>query len=98
MVQRDQRCLGSAGTQVQPLAQPRGLRILCCHSCSLGHNCNSDQIPGLVIPYAKGWPEIKKKQKTFASKESKQTIRPTPQAGWLFSGLAVSYLLDAGLL
>lgn len=42
------------------LAWPSGLRILCCHSCGLGHNGVSDLIPGLGIPCAAGWRKEKK--------------------------------------
>ena len=53
MAHQDQHHLGSAGTQVQSLAQHSGLRIWCCHSCSLGHNCSSYLIPGQGTPKKK---------------------------------------------
>ena len=42
----------STRTQVLSLAWRIGLRILHCHSCSVGCNCGLDPIPGLGIPYA----------------------------------------------
>ena len=44
-------------------SMPSGLRIRCCHSCSLGCNCGSDLIPGLGTPYAKGQPKKRKRKK-----------------------------------
>ena len=38
VVQWDQQCLGSTGTQVWSLAQHSGLRIQSCCSCGLSHN------------------------------------------------------------
>ena len=54
MVQRDWWCLGSTGMQVRSPAKHSGLRILCCHSCSLGNNYSSDLIPGLGMPVLQG--------------------------------------------
>jgi len=34
-----------------------------CHSCLVGCNCGSDQIPGLGTPYAMGQPKKKRKEK-----------------------------------
>ena len=48
--------------QVQSLAQHSGLRIWCCHSCSLGHSCGSNLIPGLGTPYALGGGQKRKKR------------------------------------
>ena len=63
MVQWNWWCLGSTGSQVQSLAQHSGLRIQRCFSCGLGHDCRSDLISGLGIPYASGRPKKKKKKK-----------------------------------
>ena len=46
MVQWAQQCLCNTRTQVQSPAGHSGLRIWGCHSCSIGHNCSSDLIPG----------------------------------------------------
>ena len=46
--------LEAAGMQVQSPAWHSGLRIWLCHSCSLGHDCGSDLIPGWGAPYAPG--------------------------------------------
>ena len=62
-VQWHQQHLGSPGMQVQFLAYCSGLRIWCCRSCGLGHNCGSDLIPGWGTLYAGGWPKMKKKKK-----------------------------------
>ena len=63
VAQWDQWCLGSTGMQVQFPGQHSGLRIWHCHSCSLGHNCGSDLIPGQGIPHATGQSKKKKKRK-----------------------------------
>ena len=63
VVQQDQRHLWSPRTQLQSPAQHSELRIWHCHSCSIGHNCGSDLIPGLGNPYAVG--QSKKKKKEF---------------------------------
>ena len=57
--------LGSTGTQGPSLAKPSGLRIPCCHSCSISCNCGLDPIPGPGTPYAEGWPKKKKNNKKF---------------------------------
>lgn len=57
------------------LAWPSGLRILCCHSCGLGHNGVSDLIPGLGIPCAAGWRKEKKREPW------KLTKYPPPKRG-----------------
>ena len=51
--------LGSIGTLVGSRAQHSGLRIQCCCSGSLGHDCSSDLIPDPGTPYARGWPKKK---------------------------------------
>ena len=33
-----------------------------CHSCSIGHDCGLDLIPGPGTPYAVGWPKKKKEE------------------------------------
>ena len=48
--------------QVQSLALLSGLRIWCCHSCSLGCSCDLDQIPGPGTPHAT-WQPKKEKNK-----------------------------------
>ena len=58
----NQQGLGSAGTQVRFLARHSGLRIQCCHSFGLGHNCSSDLIPGLGTPHVTGQPKIKQQR------------------------------------
>jgi len=65
MAQWDQRCLGSAGSQVQSLAGHSELKIpsQCCPRCSLGCDCGLDLIPGLGIPYSMRQPKMKKKKK-----------------------------------
>ena len=63
VAQRDQRCLGSTGTQAQSLAQLSGLGIRHYHGCSLGCDCSSDLIPGPGTPYAARQPEKKKERK-----------------------------------
>ena len=46
------------------------LRIRCCCSFGVGHNCGSDLTPGLGTPYATGRPrkEKEKKKKRFIHK------------------------------
>ena len=61
MAQRDQQHLGSTGTLVRSPARHSGLRIQCCHSCVLVHDCGLDLIPGPGSPYAMGWPKKEKK-------------------------------------
>ena len=46
------------------LKWPSGLRILHCHSCTVGRNCGWDPIPGPGALYAIGWPKKKKKKKS----------------------------------
>ena len=59
LMQQDQQHLGSKGMQVRPSAHHRGLKSQHCCSCSIGHKCGSDLIPGLGIPLAAGWPQKK---------------------------------------
>ena len=40
--------------------QARWVKDLTLLSCTVGHNCASDLIPGLGTPYASGWPKKKK--------------------------------------
>ena len=47
--------------QVQSLARHSGLRVPCCHSCVLSHNCGLDLIPGPGAPYAAEWPKKERK-------------------------------------
>ena len=47
-MQRDQQYLESTSMRVQSLSWHSGLRIWCCHSCSLVLGCGWDLIPGLV--------------------------------------------------
>ena len=63
MVQGNQWCLGNAGFQVRSPAWHSRLRIRGCYSCSLGHDCGSDMIPGQRTPYAMWQPKRKKKKK-----------------------------------
>ena len=48
----DWQCLGSAGAEVRSVAQHSGLRMWCRCSCGLGHNYDSNRIPGPGTPYA----------------------------------------------
>ena len=57
MAQWDRRCLEVLGCRFNFLVTR--LRIWHSHSCSLGHNCSSDLIPGLGTPYAAGQPKNK---------------------------------------
>ena len=63
MARWDWQHLCSMETQVWSLAQHSGLRIWHCCSCSVGHSCSSDLIPGLGTPCAMGWPKKKEKKK-----------------------------------
>ena len=63
MVQQDRQHLGSAGVQVQPPAWHSGLRIHCCHSCTLGCDYGLDLFPGPGTPYATGWPKMKERKR-----------------------------------
>ena len=56
--------LCSSRMQVGSPAQHCGLKMQHCCSCSTGHNCSSDWIPGLGIPYAVEWPPKKTTKKT----------------------------------
>ena len=49
--------LGTVRLWVWSLALLSGLRIWCCHSCSVGHRCGWDLISGLGIPYTRRWPK-----------------------------------------
>ena len=60
--QWDWQCLRSTGMQVRSLAQHSGLRIQSCHSCGLCYSYNSDLIPSLGTPCAKGQSKKKKKK------------------------------------
>ena len=60
--QWDQKHFGDTGTWVQSLAQNSGLRIHCCHRCSLVCSCGLDLIPGPGTPYAMGRPKTKNKK------------------------------------
>ena len=51
MAQQDWQHLWSAGTKVPQPAQHSGLRIRCCYSCGIGHNCGLDLTPGPGTPY-----------------------------------------------
>ena len=57
------RSMLGAGMQVLSLPLNSGLRILCCHSCSLCHEYSSDLILGQGAPCATGRPKKKKKFK-----------------------------------
>ena len=59
----NRRRLGSSETQIQSLAQPSGLRIQRCCSCSLGWDCGLDLIPHPGTPYAMGQPNKNKNAK-----------------------------------
>ena len=61
---RSSRC-GTTGSvaAVQSLAPYSGLMMWCCHSCSVGYNCDLDLIPGPGTPYAVGWPKEKREKK-----------------------------------
>ena len=69
----DWQCLGSAGTQVHSPAQHSGLRIRCCHSCDLDHNCSSDLIPDTGTPYAVGSQRRKRE-----GRKAKRQVRSYP--------------------
>ena len=61
LAQRELRCLRSTRRRFDP-------RIVCqriqhCHSCSTGHNCSSDLIPGLGTAYASGSAKKERKKK-----------------------------------
>ena len=51
VVQWHLQYLWSAGTQVWSLAWHSGLRIWCCRSCCIDHNCGSDLVPGLETAF-----------------------------------------------
>ena len=59
VVQWDQQCLGSAGTQVRSPAWHSG-GIQCCHGYGSGSRCCLDLIPGLGTPCSVGQPTKKK--------------------------------------
>ena len=64
VAQWDQQHLGTAGTQVQSLAQHslvQGSTVAA--TANSGCNYNSDLISGLGTPYAVRWPKKKKKKK-----------------------------------
>ena len=54
---------GNTGKQIQSLAQHNQVKHLALLSCSVGHNCGVDLIPGPETPYAKGWPKKEKEKK-----------------------------------
>ena len=54
------------------LAWHSGLRICCCCSYGVDHNCGLDLIPGPETPYATGKPKNKTKQNK--TKQNKKTI------------------------
>ena len=57
VAQQNQQHLCSAWMQVPSLDQHSGLRIWCCCSYDLSHNCGLDLIPGLGNVYATGQPK-----------------------------------------
>ena len=63
VTQHDWWNLCCSRTQVPSPVWHGGLRIWCCHSCSISCNCGLDLIPGLGTPCADGWPKKKKKKK-----------------------------------
>ena len=46
MAQQDQQSVWSARLHIQSLAWHSGLRIQHCHSCDIGHKCDSNLIVG----------------------------------------------------
>ena len=69
---RDRWHLGSTVTLVQSPTWHSGSRICQCHSCSFGHDCDSNLISGLGTSHAMGWPKMKKKKE---KKKKKQLAR-----------------------
>ena len=65
VVQWDLWHFGSTGIQVCSLAQHSQLRIQCCCSCILGHNCGLDLIPGPGTSYAAGQPKMGEERSIF---------------------------------
>ena len=68
VAQQGQQGLERAGSQVGFLAQHSGLRIQ--HFCS----CGWDLIPGLRVPYATGWPKMKKKKERKKERKRKMEL------------------------
>ena len=64
--------LGSAGMQVESPAQHSGLRIRCCHSCSLGRNYGSDMLPGSGTSYTQVQPTKKQANKQTTQSKNRQ--------------------------
>ena len=66
VVQQDRQCPGSTGMQVQSLTWHSVLGIWCSCSCDIGHNCGSDQIPGLGNSLCHGAAGKKKKKSLYS--------------------------------
>ena len=71
------------GCRFDPRPSTVGKKIRHCCSCSIGHNCSSDLIPGPGTPYAVGWPKKKK---------TKQQIKT--KLAWSGQGLSNPYGLE----
>ena len=50
------------GCKSDPQPVTVGLRIWCCHRCTIGHNCSLELISGLETPYTTVWPKKKEKK------------------------------------
>ena len=75
MVQWAQQCLCNTRTQVQSPAGHSGLRIWGCHSCSIGHNCSSDLIPGGNSTCCKEAKQTNKQKQTVLTTPSPPPLR-----------------------
>lgn len=61
VAQRDLRHLGSIVMQFRSPVWYSGLRILCCRSCGLDRNYDSDLSPGWGTPHTVEWPKRKER-------------------------------------
>ena len=78
VVQQDQQHLCSTRTQVQSPAWHMGQKILCCHSCGIDYNYDSDLFIGPGIPYAMGQPKKKKKKKNLNLSKGREILPLDP--------------------
>ena len=77
MVQQNQWCFWSPGTQVRSLA---GLRIQHGSTCSIGCNRGSDLIAGLGMPYVSAAKKEKNRRKR--KKDLKGALGPEKNKTW----------------
>lgn len=72
---KNQQPLWSTGMLIQSLAEHMGLRLQRCHSCSIGHKCSLDLMPG--HSHASGAVKKEKKKKKEKTRKQKTNSHST---------------------